>query len=279
MMKRFVPKIKTKEDQQRNKYDLEIKNGHFKIYFTEKYASIQLFGDIAVGFFFVFGSLINIFGGPSVISNSAYLVGSLSLTVRPILKIIRRTWIYNEKKEDDQDITDYRQTHSTTEEYRRVKDQAIHVNGEFSEDVQQAFLDRGELKDEGGMEVTRKGAHFESHTIGKDIQLDTKNELSSEEEMMEQSEDSTQPSSHSKGQINLDHKAEEKNEQEETADNTPDPKEGQEQNDSETDEDDTGTDRGFFHHDASEDNSESNEDEQSLSVDPEDREEKEKDSS
>lgn len=98
MMKRFVPKIKTKEDQQRNKYDLEIKNGHFKIYFTEKYASIQLFGDIAVGFFFVFGSLINIFGGPSVISNSAYLVGSLSLTVRPILKIIRRTWIYNEKK-------------------------------------------------------------------------------------------------------------------------------------------------------------------------------------
>ncbi|MFC0013607.1 MULTISPECIES: YrhK family protein [Allobacillus] len=274
-MLKFIPEIKTKEDPHRNQYDLEIKNGKFKIYFTEKYASIQLLGDIAVGFFFVFASLNNIFGGPSIISNSAYLIGSLSLTVRPILKIIRRTWVYNEKKQNEQEKADYRQTYATTEEYNRVKDQAIHVNGEFSEDVQQAFLDRGELKDDGGMQVVRKGAHFESHTIGGNIKPDPKNELSSSEEFVESKEGSTQKASHSEGQINVDHNDKGREEQEATSDRSPDPKEGQEQNDQESDEDDTGSDRGFFHHDASDDDDSSNEDEQSLSLDPDDRDEEE----
>lgn len=87
-------KFKTKENDERD--DFEILGKRFKIYFIEKYAVIQLIGDILVGLFFVTGSVLNLAGAPAVYGNVAYLIGSLSLTIRPIIKVIRKTWIYKD---------------------------------------------------------------------------------------------------------------------------------------------------------------------------------------
>ncbi|MFC2947102.1 YrhK family protein [Virgibacillus sediminis] len=94
----LLPKIKTREKDDR--YDLEVVQGPFKIYFTEKYATLQLIGDILVGVSFVTGSILNFWDATDLYGNIAYLLGSLSLTIRPILKIIRKTWIYGTKKEE-----------------------------------------------------------------------------------------------------------------------------------------------------------------------------------
>ncbi|MFC3038779.1 YrhK family protein [Virgibacillus xinjiangensis] len=100
----LIPKIRTKEKSDR--YDLEIDQGPFKIYFTEKYATLQLIGDIMVGVSFVTGSILNFWQATDLYGNIAYLLGSLSLTIRPILKIIRKTWIYGMKKDDADSTTD-----------------------------------------------------------------------------------------------------------------------------------------------------------------------------
>lgn len=98
----IFPKLRTKD--QGDRYDLELDEGKYKIFFMEKYATIQLMGDILVGIFFVTGSVLNLFGTPAVYGNIAYLIGSLSLAVRPTIKTIRRMWISNKyKDEDDED--------------------------------------------------------------------------------------------------------------------------------------------------------------------------------
>lgn len=93
----FIPKIRTKD--QGDRYDLEIVGSKFTLYFKGKYAIIQLIGDILVGISFVTGSILNLAGAPSVYGNVAYLIGSLSLTVRPTIKVIRKALIYNRNKD------------------------------------------------------------------------------------------------------------------------------------------------------------------------------------
>lgn len=262
--KTFLPEIKTKQNQNQNVEDIEITNGKFKIYLTEKYASIQLLGDILVGFFFVFGSLMNIFGAPEVIGNSSYLIGSLSLTVRPILKIIRRTWIYNEQKEQEEKLSSQEKSDPGTADYDRVKKQAIHINGEFSEDVDEAFTDRSELIDDGGMEVTKSGAHIENTAVGKkDSQP-----LDRERTIDEKTDDSSMKSAGDHdAQIQSESSVESSDEHKE-AEQTSSPSEGEVQDEEESS--DENSDRGFYHHDSSEDN-ESNEDQQPLSFDADKR--------
>ncbi len=76
--------------------DISIAGQSLEIYFKEKYASLQLLGDILVGIFFVSGSILNFFQSVSLYGNILYLLGSLSLTIRPLLKITKRIWIYKQ---------------------------------------------------------------------------------------------------------------------------------------------------------------------------------------
>jgi len=92
----LIPKIRTREND--NSVDLEIKEGRFKIYFIEKYAVLQLIGDILVGLFFIGGAILNFWDATATLSKVSYLVGSLSFSIRPALKIIKRTWFYNDNK-------------------------------------------------------------------------------------------------------------------------------------------------------------------------------------
>ena len=86
------PKIKTyKKD---NSTGLSIQGKSLELYFKQKYRFLQLAGDVLVGIFFVSGSIMNFFDATALYGSIAYLLGSLSLTIRPLLKIIRNTWIY-----------------------------------------------------------------------------------------------------------------------------------------------------------------------------------------
>ncbi|WP_198042704.1 YrhK family protein [Oceanobacillus sp. AG] len=91
----LLPKIKTKENGDR--YDLELSNGRFSLYVIKKYESIQLIGDILTGISFVTGSILNITGAASIYGQILYLIGSLALTVRPTIKIIRRSKLNRDK--------------------------------------------------------------------------------------------------------------------------------------------------------------------------------------
>ncbi|MCF3942808.1 YrhK family protein [Oceanobacillus alkalisoli] len=91
----LFPKIKTKE--QGNQYDLEITYGRFRLYIIKKYDSIQLIGDILTGISFVSGSILNLTGAPSMYGQILYLIGSLALTVRPTIKVIRRSKLNKDK--------------------------------------------------------------------------------------------------------------------------------------------------------------------------------------
>lgn len=91
----LLPKIKTKENGDR--YDLELTYGRFSLYVIKKYESIQLIGDILTGISFVTGSILNITGAASIYGQILYLIGSLALTVRPTIKIIRRSKLNRDK--------------------------------------------------------------------------------------------------------------------------------------------------------------------------------------
>lgn len=85
----IIPKIRTNESD--NKYDLEVDQGPFEIYFKEKYASLQILVDVVVGLFFVTGSILNFMESAQVLGNISYLIGSVALALRAVLKIIRKT--------------------------------------------------------------------------------------------------------------------------------------------------------------------------------------------
>lgn len=88
----WFPKIKTyKKD---DSTDISIKGKSLEFYFKRKYTFLQLAGDVLVGIFFVTGSIMNFFPATSFYGSIAYLLGSISLTIRPLLKIIRSMWIY-----------------------------------------------------------------------------------------------------------------------------------------------------------------------------------------
>lgn len=88
----IMPKIKRKEN------DVEIEAKRFKIYFQKKYQVISLTNDVITGLMFIAGSLLNLFGAPAIYGNVIYLLASIFLTIRPLLKIFRHTWISKTKK-------------------------------------------------------------------------------------------------------------------------------------------------------------------------------------
>ena len=86
------PKTKTYTNGETT--DISIHGQSLEVYFKRKYTFFQLVGDVLVGIFFVTGSILNFFPSTELFGRIAYLLGSLSLTIRPLLKIIRNMWIY-----------------------------------------------------------------------------------------------------------------------------------------------------------------------------------------
>ncbi|WP_339227812.1 YrhK family protein [Oceanobacillus sp. FSL K6-2867] len=86
--------LKTKTYTRGYTKDISIYGQSLEVYFKKKYTFFQLVGDVLVGIFFVTGSILNFFSSTELFGSIAYLLGSLSLTIRPLLKILRNMWIY-----------------------------------------------------------------------------------------------------------------------------------------------------------------------------------------
>ncbi|MFG6147683.1 YrhK family protein [Halobacillus sp. B23F22_1] len=77
---------------------LDLKAGRFRVFFRRRYKFISLFNDVLVGVFFITGSSLNFFSGTALYGNACYLLGSLFLGTRPVLKFIHDTTFKNEMK-------------------------------------------------------------------------------------------------------------------------------------------------------------------------------------
>ncbi|SFE26529.1 YrhK-like protein [Lentibacillus persicus] len=77
----------------------DLKAGRFRLYFRRKYRLISLSNDLLIGFFFITGSILNFFTATASFGSIAYLLGSIFLASRPILKIIHNTGLKDDYKE------------------------------------------------------------------------------------------------------------------------------------------------------------------------------------
>ncbi|HFC9303294.1 TPA: YrhK family protein [Enterococcus hirae] len=95
-----MPEIKRKshEIDIGKEEDIEIAGQRFRLYFQNRYTLLSLAVDLLTGIFYIFGSVALLTDIPDRYSTYGYLVGAIFLTARPILKIVRNVFIYDEKK-------------------------------------------------------------------------------------------------------------------------------------------------------------------------------------
>ena len=95
-----MPKIKRSEHQfdPGKEEDVIIKASRFRIYFQNRYMLISLTNDILTGLFYIFGSIVSLTSLPAIYGTIAYLIGGVFLTIRPLIKIVRHVYIYNEAR-------------------------------------------------------------------------------------------------------------------------------------------------------------------------------------
>ncbi len=78
--------------------DIEIRGRRFRFYFQNRYTLISLAVDLLTGIFYIFGSLASLTKIPDRYGTYFYLAGAIFLTIRPILRIVRNIFIYDEKR-------------------------------------------------------------------------------------------------------------------------------------------------------------------------------------
>lgn len=95
-----MPEIKRKKREPKDykAEDLIVKVGKFRFYFQNYYTIISLVNDILIGALYVTGSIMSIMNGPEWIRQWTYLAGAVFMLMRPILKIIRNIFIYDQQE-------------------------------------------------------------------------------------------------------------------------------------------------------------------------------------
>lgn len=95
-----MPKIERKahEVEAALEEDIEIQGKRFRLYFQNKYTILSLTVDLLTGFFYIIGSVAALTSIPDRIGMYFYLAGSIFLTIRPILRIIKNIFIYDDLK-------------------------------------------------------------------------------------------------------------------------------------------------------------------------------------
>jgi uncharacterized membrane protein len=82
-----------KKKRENGQTDLKIDKGTFEIHVSRYYSIIQWIADVVLGCFFVTGSILNLMGVNPLYPNIAWLIGSLAMTVRPIIRVIKHITI------------------------------------------------------------------------------------------------------------------------------------------------------------------------------------------
>lgn len=97
-------RVKRKDHE--NGFDIEIDQGRFRIRFAQYYYIVQWIADAVIGCFFIAGSVMNLLGTPPPYSNIAYLIGSLAMIVRPVIRVIRHISIRRPQDEEEEEEND-----------------------------------------------------------------------------------------------------------------------------------------------------------------------------
>lgn len=95
-----MPKIERKahEVETALEEDIEIQGKRFRLYFQNRYAMLSLIVDLLTGFFYIIGSVAALTPIPDRTGMYFYLTGSIFLAIRPILRIIKNIFIYDDMK-------------------------------------------------------------------------------------------------------------------------------------------------------------------------------------
>ena len=83
--------VKNDEDE-----DVVVKTGTLRFYFQNYYSLISLLNDIFLGLLYLIGSFIALFGGSAFVSNLFFVLGGVFLLLRPVIKVARNIYVYNE---------------------------------------------------------------------------------------------------------------------------------------------------------------------------------------
>ncbi|MFC5713017.1 YrhK family protein [Thalassorhabdus alkalitolerans] len=91
---------------QEGKEYLDVKAGRFRLYFYRRYKVITVINDLLIGILFVTGSLLNFSSQTEIFGMVAYLLGSIFLFIRPLLRLIRNTSLRRDITDKDTYTTD-----------------------------------------------------------------------------------------------------------------------------------------------------------------------------
>lgn len=82
-----MPRVKEDHDF------LNLQMGKFEVAFNKRYRFISLLNDLTLGLEFLIGSILFLFESTKTLGNILFIIGSLQLLGRPIIKIIHAFYI------------------------------------------------------------------------------------------------------------------------------------------------------------------------------------------
>ncbi len=80
------------------KKDIIVEIGDLELYFQNAYSIVSLINDMLIGVLYLGGSLSNLLNGPELLGKVLYLLGSISLILRPLIQLVQNVYVYREKK-------------------------------------------------------------------------------------------------------------------------------------------------------------------------------------
>ncbi|AKG73044.1 YrhK family protein [Salinicoccus halodurans] len=94
-----MPKLK------KDKNYLEFDIGSFGVFFNKRYHLLSTINDLMLGIWFVIGSVLFLFHQTQTIGTILFILGSVQLLGRPILKLLHGFFIRKESEKELEDDT------------------------------------------------------------------------------------------------------------------------------------------------------------------------------
>ncbi len=87
-----MPRLKNEKDV----YELDV--GRFEIFFRKRYKLLSIINDLSLGIWFTIGSIMFFWSTTQTIGTLLFLLGSLQLLGRPILKLMHAFFVKREAR-------------------------------------------------------------------------------------------------------------------------------------------------------------------------------------
>lgn len=94
-----MPRVKEDHDF------LNLQMGKFEVAFNKRYRFISLLNDLTLGLEFLIGSILFLFESTKMIGNIFFIVGSIQLLGRPIIKIMHAFYISRHPRQNGNEKT------------------------------------------------------------------------------------------------------------------------------------------------------------------------------